>query len=870
MARIPTMNPLSITAPPGSAGGVKLGPTGVGAVPIQTPLTQRYNPSEFGQQGAAIAQLGQAIFNDVALPMMELQKRNAKAKETLDQSNRIYGEMTSIKGELAKNQLTPGFDYLSPVHESKAWAKHFKGINTSIDGLLPSIKANVSDPKHAVALSNAFMPQIMQLKLKAQNRAVEVSENSTVLAYQKGLQDLVNELALKLPTEVPDGENTYIFRTKDWEGLMQKKQLLDNLFEASGVNPTKKYTEQLAGRQLFVDQLTGVMLQNPEMGLAFLEKGYAEKFGINPAEKGEMMSKLEKLQLTQIRTKNYLNQQKELADDAAAKLEVEEVLIDHSFEAKNGDMDLMTWATWEQAYIDGGYHSTWTRLNTKIQKRTPTPGIVSDPKEFKDFASEVQAALSQADPEVVMDLIERINDSGLEQGHILKFTGDLATLKNAASMLKWHEYEMAEKTLRQAEPLPADTLDDASRKKSVAIWGIFNAKKIELMQSGKFKQFDWSGFANQLVEDHSGHYDKIDGVPAQIRLKQLVTESGYRSEPGAMIEGAAGKFYPDVTQLRVLLSRDNAKGMDIKEVNRRLAVITEIGNDAALNHKIAEIKKERNKQNPPPPDEGPNKVQRMLKGISPEGYKYLFGDTPEKPAPAPVETKPVQPEVTEEQLREAIEKRLAPGPQPEPKPVQPVPQPEPEPVGGKVGLSALTGKHIGTSTGAFPGRPVIGTVDGGASHVRLTHFPIQTSEGQKWTYFPTMFNGAEVNEQEAMSLAKKYNYKDPESGHKSQFFNTPEEALDTVKKLSQDSTWVPVKDKRQTEMFLGKDIYLRVANEAYKIFQNTPVNERARIRGGNMMHELISELMGGIPHEEIYRDFIGMTDEQFQEKYGAY
>ena len=71
-------------------------------------------------------------------------------------------------------------------------------------------------------------------------------------------------------------------------------------------------------------------------------------------------------------------------------------------------------------------------------------------------------------------------------------------------------------------------------------------------------------------------------------------------------------------------------------------------------------------------------------------------------------------------------------------------------------------------------------------------------------------------------------------------------------------------------MFLGKDIYLRVANEAYKIFQNTPVNERARIRGGNMMHELISELMGGIPHEEIYRDFIGMTDEQFQEKYGAY
>jgi hypothetical protein len=799
MARIPTMNPMSITAPPGSAGGVKLGPTGVGAVPIQTPLTQRYNPSEFGKEGAAIAQLGQAIFNDAVIPMMELQKRNAKAKETLDQSSRLYGEMTSIKGELAKNQLTPGFDYLSPVHESKAWAKHFKGINTSIDGLLPSIKANVSDPKHAVALSNAFMPQIMQLKLKAQNRAIEVSENSTVLAYQKGLQDLVNELALKLPTEVPDGENTYIFRTKDWEGLMQKKQLLDNLFEASGVNPTKKYKEQLAGRQLFVDQLTGVMLQNPEMGLAFLEKGYAEKFGINPAEKGEMMSKLEKLQLTQIRTKNYLNKQKELADDAAAKLEVEEVLIDHSVEAKNGDMDLMTWATWEQDYKDGGYHSTWTRLNTKIQKRTPTPGLVSDPKEFKNFADEVQAALSQADPEVVMDLIERINDSGLEQGHILKFTGDLATLKNAASMLKWHEYEMAEKTLRQAEPVPSDTMDDTTKKKSVAIWGIFNAKKIELMRSGKFKQFDWPGFARQLIEDHSGNYDKIDDVPAQIRLKQLVTESGYRSEPGAMIEGASGKFYPDVTQLRVLLLRDNAKGIDIKEVNRRLAVITEIGDDAALNQKIAEIKKERNKQNPPPPKtiSGPQQFMRditkdeweaMGKKYFPEEYKTLFGETPEKTAP--VETKPAPPEVTEEQLREAIEKRLAP-----------VPKPEPEPVGGKVGLSALTGKQIGTSTGAFPGRPVIGTVDGGASHVRLTHFPIQTSEGQKWTYFPTMFNGAEVNEQEAMSLAKKYNYKDPESGHKSQFFNTPEEALDTVKKLSQDSTWVPVKDKRQTEMF---------------------------------------------------------------------
>ena len=68
MARIPTISASSITGLPGTAGGVKLGRTGVGAVPISTPITQRLNPSQYGQQGAAIAELGAEIFNSGVLP----------------------------------------------------------------------------------------------------------------------------------------------------------------------------------------------------------------------------------------------------------------------------------------------------------------------------------------------------------------------------------------------------------------------------------------------------------------------------------------------------------------------------------------------------------------------------------------------------------------------------------------------------------------------------------------------------------------------------------------------------------------------------------------------------------------------------------
>jgi hypothetical protein len=677
MARIPTMNPMSITAPPGSAGGVKLGPTGVGAVPIQTPLTQRYNPSEFGKEGAAIAQLGQAIFNDAVIPMMELQKRNARAKETLDQSNKIYGEMNSVKQELLKNELTPGFDYLSPVHESKAWAKHFNGINTRIDGILPSIKANVSDPKHAVALSNAFMPQIMQLKLKAQNRAVEVSENSTVLAYQKGLQDLVNELGMRLPKEVTGGEPMFVFKTKEWEGLMQKKQLLDNLFENSGVNPTKKYQEQLAGRKLFVDQLIGAMLQNPKMGLAFLEQGMAEKFGISQTEKGEMEAELTKLEWTQTRMKIKKDEQKDKEDDAKVKLEVEGKKNDHWLQALKGDIDLTAWTTYETDYKRGGYESTWGKIYALLKTKEILPGE-SKPVTFAKYQILVQAALG--DP--TQDISALVEDIALENdlsgAHRIQMISTLAGLKNNASLVKWPVFQQAEDYLKRMAPVPLDPLDkSASAIRNRATWELWNQtkEKYMLQKPEKFRSFKWFDRAQQLVNDHAKLWNKPEDEGAQIVLNDYVTQSGLAAEPGVLLKDG-GKNYPDVSAMRSALLR-RLPGMKKEEIKQANDAIHTLATYPGLEAKVIGIKAQANQQNPPPEKtiSGPQQFMRditkdeweaMGKKYFPEKYKTLFGETPEKTAP--VEKKPAPPEVTEEQLREAIEKRLAPEPQPEPKP----------------------------------------------------------------------------------------------------------------------------------------------------------------------------------------------------------
>jgi hypothetical protein len=68
----------------------------------------------------------------------------------------------------------------------------------------------------------------------------------------------------------------------------------------------------------------------------------------------------------------------------------------------------------------------------------------------------------------------------------------------------------------------------------------------------------------------------------------------------------------------------------------------------------------------------------------------------------------------------------------------------------------------------------------------------------------------------------------------------------------------------------GKGIYNRITQMAFKDYQDRSFYSKGKKPGGNWMHESISEMMGGIPYDEIYKDYLDMSDKEFQKKYGEY
>ena len=703
MARIPTISASSITGLPGSAGGVKLNRTGVGAVPISTPLTQRLNPSQYGQEGAAMAQLGEAIFNEIEIPMIERRAANAKAKRSLEESTRLSEEMSSIKIALGLNVL-PGREYRTEKGEIAAWDKHWNGINTRIDKLAPSINANIKDKRHALALSNAYMPQIMALKFKAQNRQVKVSEDNTILSYHETQKDILAEMMGLMPqgTKDKNGETVYIFEGSKIGNVLQRKELNDTIFENSGVNPLNRQKEIERARKSLIDEVAGSLQSDPRRGQAFLET-YGEALGMTDGEVGEAIYKMERFAAQHQKWENDKLEAEEEKQENAARASLNAMVpLDDGIEvtqmtklkmdAHAGELNLPDfYKTWANIFHEAGYDSQYTKIEQLI-KPTDTASGETKPGVYSDYKDKV--ALALGNPDITDDEIDILEDQiiaenkNIARGDRLELVKELSVLKTLSD--KNPRYKLAKDLLSKQAPVAEDRFDTTpAALRSRAIWNTWLTNMNELRNKNNpaaWRKYDFFGRAKEIINQQSDLYSNPSGEGAQILLKENVRKFGnILGDDKLQISVSPNKdskyIYPDVSAMQVQL-QNSRETMNPEQVKRALAVIRTIEDFPGLSAKVTDIKKtkeaeaqardqeerirlkDKAKSEKQFQDRTPDQIEKMIEENFPNQYKKYFG-----------EGKQTEPEVKPE-VKPIPEPEIKPEVKTEPEPEQPKPVPE--------------------------------------------------------------------------------------------------------------------------------------------------------------------------------------------------
>ena len=668
MARIPTINAQNITPPPSTAGGVLLGRVGTSNIQVETPLTQQMNPAGFGQEGRATARFADTILNDVLLPMQEKERANARAKQTMDEQTNILNELNEVKGKLEKKEMTFGDDYHHGAGLEKAWEKHWQGINKKLDLIIPNMQSRVTDNKASAALSNNYLPQVMALKFKAQTTRGKVSESRTVVAYQEGTRALAQEMAKYVPEDMnPDGEERYLFKEAYWKPLLQKKELLDNIFENSRIDPKVKASTRESTRKSFINELSGAFEANPRMGMEFLKKGIGEQFGLTRAEAGGMLRSLNDIDIDHMRDSNFRTEQIEIAEEEEAEKILAPKHIGNIGMALKGTFTSQAWAkNHKEEYADAGMQEEYNFIRGIIMGGEIKPGD-TDPEELAivEF-DQIQHLNNPGDSDLGATAMKVAGNKKISGPDRNKRIMELANLNNNKELLKSPRYTEAKELLAKSAPVPQDTLDmRAAAIRNRSLWRLFKNDVNRLLQDPeKFQKFNWNERVNQLLDDYSGNNGNPSDEGSQIFFRDFVQSSNLADFPGVVVQ-EGNKIYPDVVEMRAQLQANLGKlsKVQIRQANDS---INSLATYSGLSQKVIDVKRAIALANmPEKPKEltdtekvlrniTPDKWEEMGKKQFPELYKSLFGQTPEpapaqqpeaatpKPIPAPQKPAPVK------------------------------------------------------------------------------------------------------------------------------------------------------------------------------------------------------------------------------------
>ena len=697
MARIPTINAQNITPPPGTAGGVLLGRVGTSNIQVRTPLTQQMNPANFGQQGAMVAQLGNTLLNDVFLPMQEKEQANARAKQSMEAQMDVLTEINDVKGKLEKKEMVFGEDYHHGAGLETAWEKHWKGIDTQIDLIIPNMQSRV-DNKTGAALSSNYIPQVMALKLKAQTTRGKVSESRTVVAYQDGSRALAAEMADIVPRNLnTDGEPVYMFQGAKWDSLIAKKQLLDNIFENSKIDPAVKASTRESTRKDFIDELTGAFEANPKMGMEFLNQDMGEKFGLTPGEVGGMFKELNDIDIAHMRDNNFRQEQIESEEEAEARKELEPKYIGHLGMALKGLFTSKGWAKDHKVeYEDAGMQDDYKFIQGIVIGGEVKPGD-TDPEELAKVEFEqIQHLNNPGESDLAASAQNIATNKKISETDRNKRIVDLANLNNNKELLKSSNYTQAKNMLTRQAPVPLDPLDTrAAALRSKALWRLFgNDVNRLLKEPEKFQNFDWNKRVNQLLDDYSGNNGNPSDPGSQIFFRDFVRASNLADFPGVVVQ-EGNKIYPDVVEMRAQLQA-NLSTLSKDQIRQANDSINSLATYSGLSQKVKDVKRAIEQANQPEKPKELTGVEKVLRNITPdeweemgkkqfpELYKSLFGKTPEPapekkpeaatpaPTPAPPKPAPVKADPRQAEMFSDNPAVTVPGP----RDVPPVPQSE--------------------------------------------------------------------------------------------------------------------------------------------------------------------------------------------------
>jgi len=701
MARIPTINAQNITPPPGTAGGVLLRNPGTSNIQIQTPLTQQMNPAGFGQQGRAVAQLGNTLLNDVFLPMLEKERANARAKQSMEAQTDVLNEINDVKEKLEKKEMVFGEDYHHGAGLEPAWEKHWKGIDTQIDLIIPNMQSRV-DNKTAAALSSNYIPQVMALKLKAQTTRAKVSESRTVTAYQDGSRALAEEMADIVPRNLnTTGEPVYMFQGAKWDSLIAKKQLLDNIFENSKIDPAVKASTRESTRKDFINELTGAFEANPKMGMEFLKQDMGEKFGLTPGEVGQMFKELNDIDIAHMRDTNFREEQIESEEEAEARKELEPKHIGHIRMALDGIFTSQGWAKDHKVeYEDAGMKDEYSFIQGIIMGGEVKPGD-TDPEELAKVEFEqIEHLNNPGESDLAASAMKLAGNKKISETDRNKRIVELANLNNNKELLKLPNYTEAKDMLARQAPVPLDKLDtSAAALRSRALWRLFKNDVNRLLKDPrKFQNFDWNKRVNQLLDDYSGNNGNPSDTGSQIFFRDFVRASNLADFPGVVVQ-EGNKSYPDVVEMRAQLQANLSK-LSKDQIRQANDSINSLATYPGLSQKVTDVKRAIELANKPPApekkgffekqiDKAEQKLEETfddvvsgLKKQFPDEYKSLFGQTPEpapeekpeaatpEPTPAPPKPAPVKADPRQAEMFSDNPAVNVPGP----RDVPPVPQ----------------------------------------------------------------------------------------------------------------------------------------------------------------------------------------------------
>jgi hypothetical protein len=537
LAVIPTISAQNITPPPGTAGGVLLGKTGISNIQIKTPLTQQLNPADFGKEGAAIASGAANILNTFLLPRLKKEKANQEYQEFANTSAFIIDEQTAHAADVRANRI-PG-DLV-------------KAILTKQSGWLKKIENSVSNPRYRAALKMSLAQQMSTMTLNAANLSLSRSNANAEESFLENSYKFSERFKLPFRT----GE-VNVF--PNWTLALVELQTHENALSNTGMQATKQRELIDQGRlRIFNEIVAQLRIDDPKLGLQFMrseqirELLYGTSTGQVALEKA--VRDFETLQWTQIERENKLAEMEEDRGKDEANAIVDEIYSTLYANISQGD--------------DQSLNLLW--LEKTMKPLFAEADRLEDYKILYNYAKAYSPQVGVTSPETYYKIkrnifLEEQSTSGIFSENFLTGEHKIALselmLKRSTGSGKWLQdnpmYALGKDLVEKIVKVPPDKQAPGTRQAAAMAlqkWMDMEAEAIRQGPTSKYvKGLDFVQFAKDLVQKYGRLHRSYTNEHTQDHFKYMHESLPQPLKKFAFETQAGGTYLYDFLRMRALV-----------------------------------------------------------------------------------------------------------------------------------------------------------------------------------------------------------------------------------------------------------------------------------------------------------------------------